>query len=230
MTMKETPWPFFQHTDLLDFPGYRSRAPRDLSKFLREEQGAALKELFLRGKVDYLFQRYTAEQELTGMLLCLRPSNLEVTTLPCVSSRNGSRRRMAGRGSSPRTAAAAFFHSDHVRPASVRDGRQRQRGRRPGAAFSGGLEASLLKPFAKTANSWPLKWTPDEPFKNCFWIRNPNYIAAGVIRYEGSREMAVLDQKVARIAELREAHARVPEVIRHFHEPMRAFDEVDAAQ
>lgn len=226
MTMKETPWPFFQHTDLLDFPGYRSRAPRDLSKFLREEQGAALKELFLRGKVDYLFQRYTAEQELTGMLLCLRPSNLEVTTLPAVieewiaATHGGTAEARRGRPQ------LLFFiltmFDQHLSETVVSASEDVD----PGLRFQARLEASLLKPFAKTANSWPLKWTPDEPFKNCFWIRNPNYIAAGVIRYEGSREMAVLDQKVARIAELREAHARVPEVIRHFHEPMRAFDEV----
>ena len=84
INIKERPWPFFEHTDLLDFPGYRGRTRYNLAKFLADAKGSALKELFLRGKVDYLFQRYTAEQELTSMLLRLRPSNLDVTTLPAV--------------------------------------------------------------------------------------------------------------------------------------------------
>ena len=84
INIKERPWPFSRHTDLLDFPGYRGRTRYNLAKFLADAKGSALKELFLRGKVDYLFQRYTAEQELTSMLLCLRPSNLDVTTLPAV--------------------------------------------------------------------------------------------------------------------------------------------------
>ena len=41
-----------------------------------------LGELFLRGKVAYLFQRYDAEQDIASMLLCVGPSVQEVSTLP----------------------------------------------------------------------------------------------------------------------------------------------------
>ncbi len=41
-------------------------------------------------------------------------------------------------------------------------------------------------------------------------------------------EVKVLDQKVARIAELREAYAHVPEITSHFRDPLRAFDEAHA--
>jgi hypothetical protein len=81
IVISEQPWDFFQHTDLLDFPGARSREQiKDLPAFL--ETGDALQSLFLRGKVAYLFERYCAEQELTSMLLCIGPSNQEVKTLP----------------------------------------------------------------------------------------------------------------------------------------------------
>ena len=44
-----------------------------------------LKEMFLEGQqVAYLFQRYSAENELTSMLLCIGPSNQEVQDLPGV--------------------------------------------------------------------------------------------------------------------------------------------------
>ncbi len=224
MTLKDVPWPFFEHTDLLDFPGYRSRTPRDLTKFLRDARGDALKELCLRGKVDYLFQRYTAEQELTGMLLCLRPSNLDVTTLPAVieewiGATHGATPE-ARRGRPQLLFFVLTMFDQHLAEKAGDEGVD------PALRFQSRLEASLLKPFAPTANSWPRRWTPDQPFKNCFWIRNPNYKAEGVIRYEGRQEMALLPQKVARIAELREAHARVPEVMAHFRDPTRAFDEV----
>ncbi|ARN81130.1 virulence factor SrfC family protein [Methylocystis bryophila] len=226
MTMKEAPWPFFDHTDLLDFPGYRSRTPTNLTKYLREAGSGALKELFLRGKVDYLFQRYTAEQELTSMLLCLRPSNLEVATLPAIIEEWIG----ATHGASPEARKGRpqllFFiltmFDQHLSETVVSAGEDVD----PGIRFQARLEASLLKPFAKMADSWPRRWTPEEPFKNCFWIRNPNYKAEGVIQYEGRREVGVLPQKVERIAQLRAAHARAPEVIEHFRDPDRAFDEV----
>lgn len=224
MVLKDNPWPFFEHTDLLDFPGYRNRTPHRLAKYLAEAKGTALKELFLRGKVDYLFQRYTAEQELTSMLLCLRPSNLDVTTLPNVieewigvtHGRTPDERR--GR---PVLLFFLLTMFDQHLAEKVSD-----EDADAGLRFQGRLEASLLKPFAKVPSAWPLRWTPESPFTNCYWIRNPNYKAEGVIQYEGRTEVRVLEQKVARIAELREAYARVPEVNAHFLEPLRAFDEV----
>jgi hypothetical protein len=224
MVLKETPWPFFEHTDLLDFPGYRNRTPHRLAKFLAEAKGAALKELFLRGKVDYLFQRYTAEQELTSMLLCLRPSNLDVTTLPGVIEEWIGVTH--GRGPEERIGRPVLLFFlltmfDQHLSEKVSDEHAD-----PGLRFQTRLEASLLKPFAKVPSAWPLNWTPDAPFKNCYWIRNPNYKAEGVIQYSGHTEVSVLPQKVARIAELRTAYAQVPEVNAHFRDPLRAFDEV----
>ena len=224
MTMKEAPWPFFHHTDLLDFPGYRSRDPQNLGKYFEQAKGAALKELFLRGKVDYLFQRYTAEQELTSMLLCIKPSNLEVPTLRVaiedwVAATHGA--TPDARRGRPQLLFLLLTMFDQHLSEKVADA-----GVDPVVRFQARLDASLLKPFAKVGNAWPMQWTPGAPFQNCFWIRNPNYKSEGVIEYDGDAEVAILPQKVDRIAQLREAHNRAPEVVAHFREPARAFDEV----
>ncbi len=69
VAIDEKPWDFFDHTDLLDFPGARSRLKlaslEDVAKAKGVAEGAnPLRELLLRGKVAYLFQRYSAEREL----------------------------------------------------------------------------------------------------------------------------------------------------------------------
>ncbi len=53
--------------DVLDFPGYRSR-----EKLLELPASGEnlLPRLLLRGKVAYLFQRYTAEQEMNALVMC----------------------------------------------------------------------------------------------------------------------------------------------------------------
>ncbi len=227
--LKEIPWPFLEHTDLLDFPGYRSRTQHDLSRYLKEAGGKALKELYLRGKVDYLFQRYTSDQELTGMLLCIPPSNLEVATLPSViedwiGATHGrtpeDRRNMA--------TLLFFLLTKFDDVFAVKAGEETGDGSVETAKlrFEARMQASLIKPFAKLPGSWPLKWTPDAPFKNCYWIRNPQYKAEAVIEYDGRREVRVLPTKVERIAELKQACVQVDEVRQHFHDPERAFDEV----
>jgi hypothetical protein len=223
MVLKENPWPFFDHTDLLDFPGYRSRTLHNLGKYLGEARGA-LKELFLRGKVDYLFQRYTAEQELTSMLLCLRPSNLDVTTLPAVIEEwIGVTHGRTPEERKARPVLLFFLLTMFDQHLAEKAGDE---GADPGMRFQSRMEASLLKPFAKVADSWPLRWAGDAPFQNCYWIRNPNYKAEGVIQYEGRNEVRIHEHKVARIAELRESYQHVAEVREHFRDPLRAFDEV----
>ena len=149
ITLKEAPWPFFEHTDLLDFPGYRSREQHNLEKYLREAKDA-LKELFLRGKVDYLFQRYTAEQELTSTLLCIPPSNLEVTTLAAVvedwigATHGRTPELRVGRP------VLLFFcltkFDDLLSETVVAEQAD------PSLRFKTRMEASLLKPFAKFAD------------------------------------------------------------------------------
>jgi hypothetical protein len=215
------PRPFFDETDLLDFPGARSRQKMNLGQFFQENVNA-LKEVFLRGKVAYLFDRYVAEQELTSMLLCIRPSNQEVVTLPdlvedWIASTHG--RTPEARRDRPITLffVLTWFDTHFVEKAG-------EVGQDPGLRFRNRLEASLLGFFGK-AHAWPRNWTPGEPFRNCYWFRNPNYPAEAIIRYEGREEAEFLPEKKERIEALRRGFLRLPEASDHFRDPARAFDE-----
>jgi hypothetical protein len=67
--------PLFEQVDLLDFPGYRGRMSIDAfgAKSAESEGGSRLAELILRGKVAYLFERYTENQEMN--VWCWPPPN-----------------------------------------------------------------------------------------------------------------------------------------------------------
>ena len=88
LALRGRPWDFLDYTDLLDFPGARSRLRiPDVRAFLRttgasDDKAAPLADLFCRGKVGYLFERYNFERELTSILLCIGPGPAEVRTLP----------------------------------------------------------------------------------------------------------------------------------------------------
>ncbi len=217
----ECPRPFFNETDLLDFPGARSRQKIHLEAFFADKPDA-LKETFLRGKVAYLFDRYVAEQELTCMLLCIRPSNQEVVSLPDLVDEW----IRATHGRTPEARAGQntllFFVMTWFDTHFVDKAGDAQH--EPGLRFRNRLEASLLGFFAK-AHTWPRKWTPNRPFKNCYWFRNPNYPAESIIRYEERREIEFLPEKRGRIAELRAGFLGLQETQDHFIDPARAFDE-----
>ena len=77
LVMKHRPAEYFDHTDLLDFPGYKARLEcSDIRDYLHKgKEDSAVEQFFRRGKVAYLFQRYNAERELTSLLLCVATSD-----------------------------------------------------------------------------------------------------------------------------------------------------------
>ena len=222
LPMKERPWDLFAEADLLDFPGVRERkaAKGSIENFAVQSE-APKKELFLRGKVGFLFERYVAQQDLTAMLLCVPPSNVNVAADLSAGVEEWISRTQ---GASPEERAQVdtmlflvltMFDRHLADPAGSLDPHQR---------FENRLEASLIAPFGGLRESWPLNWTPGKAFDNTFWLRNPNYPAEHVIRYENGREMELLPHKLARLGELKEGCLSSELVRRHIADAEAAWD------
>jgi hypothetical protein len=223
--MKEEPHPFFVHTDLLDFPGARSRKvqPKD-PKILNTQEIKV--ENFLRGKVAYLFDRYSIEFELSSMLLCVGPSNLEVVGLDkliedWVINTHGLTPEKRAEVMTSLFLVLTKFDMEFSQGA----GRSAD-----GNRWKTRLEASLLKPFGAHSHksNWVGKWRPDSAFNNTFWLRNPNADQAGLIDYEGepgsSAEKSISAAKKDFVDTLRSAFLANPEVNKHFADPAQAWD------
>ena len=69
---------FIHDTDLLDFPGARSRLI--LNKITDEETPL----MYLRGKISYLFKRYSTNLEINNLLFCINDQQIEVNELPSI--------------------------------------------------------------------------------------------------------------------------------------------------
>lgn len=223
LPMRDKPSDLFDHTDLLDFPGARNRFKGPLAQTLREAENT-VPQLFLRGKVAYLFDRYVTDQEITSMLLCIPDSNMEAIDLPglvdnWISLTHGAtpeERRFAE--------CILFFvltkFDKHLIDAGGSDMNAAER-------FQRRLLASFEK-FGQMEDSWPQRWTPDAPFQNCFWLRNPIFYAEAIIRYDRSREpwreVELLEDKRARIEELGRGHDSAPMVQRHFSDRAAAWE------
>lgn len=163
--LADQPWDFFEHTDLLDFPGARSREVIRSLSFL--EEPGRLGRVFLRGKVAYLFQRYNAEQEIAAMLLCVGPSNQDVQTLPEMVSAWIDQTI----GPNPKARAVQrnslfFVLTKFDSEFTEKEGEDVASGQR----WTARLQASLLDFFGK-AYDWPRNWN-GKPFNNVFWLRS----------------------------------------------------------
>jgi hypothetical protein len=223
LPMREEPAPLFAQTDLLDFPGARNRFKRPF-RAIMDEGPKTLPELLLRGKVAYLFDRYVAEQEITSMLLCIPDSNMETTDLPglvesWIATTHGARPELRAR-----TACILFFvltkFDKHLGESSADSGLS--------SRFDKRIYHSLQEKFRLGSDNWVDNWTPGQPFRNCFWVRNPSYYVEGLLDYEGTppnkREVRVRADKVARLAEIRSGYLDAENVQRHFSDPAAAWD------
>jgi hypothetical protein len=219
IVISEQPWDFFQHTDLLDFPGARSRELiKDLSAFLATADG--LHSLFLRGKVAYLFERYCAEQELTSMLLCIGPSNQEVKTLPemvyeWIVSTHGTTPEQRSQQPNALFLILTNFDMEFEEKAGERS---------PETRWITRLQSSLLNFFGKQ-HEWPRQWDHQGVFRNTFWLRNPNFKAKNIFDYdEDGRELGVRPSECKRIAAFKQAFLNDAVASAHFQDPERAWE------
>lgn len=219
IVISEQPWDFFQHTDLLDFPGARSREQiKDLPTFLSGQD--ALQSLFLRGKVAYLFERYCAEQELTSMLLCIGPSNQEVKTLPemvydWIASTHGATPELRTQQPTALFLVLTKFDMEFEEKAGERS---------PEGRWTTRLDSSLLNFFGKQ-HEWPRQWDTQGGFRNSYWLRNPNFKAKHMFDYdEQGREIGIRPGEKSRIEMFRAAFLQDQHANRHFRIPAEAWE------
>ncbi|MEZ5669413.1 MAG: virulence factor SrfC family protein [Alphaproteobacteria bacterium] len=230
IVVEDKPWDFFDHTDLLDFPGARSREiiPNMAEELARK--GDMLQHLFLRGKVAYLFDRYVAERELTAMLLCIGPSNQEVKTLPdminqWISVTHGDTPQARARRTTALFLVLTKFDTEFERAKGKREDDDS-----PTERWTARLQASLVDFFGKR-HGWVHEWDGRRGFRNTFWMRNPNIAATDLLDYDEEKlrhnvfhELGIRAGERERIGTFRTAYLNNELVKRHFAEPEAAWD------
>jgi hypothetical protein len=224
LVIQEAPWPFMEHTDLLDFPGARSRLKlRNLGAGAgQEDEDGSPRELFLRGKIAYLFQRYTAEIELTSMLLCMPPSNQEVKDLA------GMVRSWieATHGATPKARAriqnALFLVLTKVDQNFEETGGETVESRK--GKWDRRLFASFLELYGR--DEWVEDWS-GSAFDNSVFVRNPNIKQKHLMDYSDESSLTEIGPAAAStqlISELKEAFSSSALVARHFAERDGVWD------
>jgi hypothetical protein len=218
LELAERPFDFFDHTDLLDFPGARAR-----EKYSAERAEATAAEnlfmLFRRGKVAYLYQRYLAEQELTAMLLCLRDSNQEVRSVPgmvrdWIDATHGS----TAEARAGRATALFLVLTMFDREFATKAGASSETVEHWSIRFD-----TTIKQYLGLDHDWPGNWTPGAPFSHTYWLRNPEVHDRGLLDYDPEmRELRFRDPE--RLARLRANYLRNPDVQAHVARPDEAWD------
>lgn len=156
--------------DLLDFPGYRSRLQKTELKGPDQDGLSPIAQLLLRGKVAYLFERYTDNQEMNALVVCassVRQS--EVTDVGPVLTRWVEKTQ----GKTPEErekSKPGLFWAITMCDKRISDSLQHTESQLKDG-MEGMLLITLLEGFKEF--DWLTEWTPGKPFNNCFLVRKP---------------------------------------------------------
>jgi hypothetical protein len=224
VAIDEKPWDFFDHTDLLDFPGARSRLKlaslEDVAKAKGVAEGAnPLRELLLRGKVAYLFQRYSAERELSAILLCIPDGNQEVRDLSDMMTAWIDQTIGATPAERAKQKNSLFLVLTKMDREFEQKAGETEESRK--LRWSARLNNSLVNNFR---GEWPSNWN-GRPFDNTYWLRNPTVLDERLMDHDGARETGIAEAFAQRATELRRHFVENFDVQRHLANPARAWDE-----
>lgn len=228
ISLEKQPWPFMERFDLLDFPGARPR--EKLQEFPTddgERWSLIVEKMLRRGKVAYLFQRYTDESDLSSMLLCMPPSNSNVPDLPLLVRSWVDRAQ--GRTPEDRTGKPCALFLVLTKFDQTIDDAPGVSGQGRRQALATRLYASFGEPFQH--ERWRMDWD-GRPFANTVFLRNPTFEQPKIMAYEpgtGSGgvagvEIGIRPEFAPRLAEFREGFLAAESCAQHVTDPEAVWD------
>lgn len=170
---------FLKELDILDFPGARNRLELDGSKLSNDNAC----QMLIRGKVAYLFNKYSQQYLISNLLFCHHQIKSEVNTLPSLLERwiydmvgDTAEKRaeyMQTTDVEPLFLIGTKFNMDMEQiPADFSESettRQEALMKRWETRFTS------LENLIGTQTSWFNQWKMGEPFKNLYLLRDYEY-------------------------------------------------------
>jgi len=225
--VEPTAEPLFEQVDLLDFPGYRGRLSveslDDVRRAVSSEEASAVAQLILRGKVAYLFERYTDSQEMNVLIVCT-PSNKQsdVTSVGPVLSRWIEKTQGVTPEQRARRKPGLLWV---VTMFDMRISSDLDKGEdllRLGWGSGGMMKMCMLERFGQYP--WLQEWSNGKPFANCFLARKPQMKVTFLQLGAGNVEQAVSTSCEAPLALMRKTFCEDDTVRRHIEAPEAAWD------
>ncbi|MBH3390412.1 hypothetical protein I5S62_14965 [Pseudomonas putida] len=212
--------------DILDFPGYRTR-----NKYLSVDE-AALKEsadevhpywnLILRGKVAYLFERYSEAQEMNALVICTSSvKQSDVISVGPVLTRwihNTQGATPKERGQRAPGLIWALTMCDGW--ANLELGKDDAHKFKAAERL---MKITIIERFG--SQEWMKEWSVGKPFDNTYMVRKPRLKETAFIeRDEQDQELRVIERYVDDIKQLRQYVVDLPAANRHIANTGAAFD------
>ncbi len=210
--------------DLLDFPGYRSRDSfsdiRQAASEQSPDEVSPVWNLFLRGKVAYLFERYSDAQEMNALVICTSSKGQsEVVSVGPVLSKWIEKTQ----GYTPKERAArppGLIWAITMMDIWLSDTLEKQNRPQRIESCENLLKMTIVERFGN--QEWMKDWS-GQPFNNTFLVRKPRHANSFIVT-DDNRDEVSISERYGEHLDLLAAEFKVyPHVVRHVKEPEDSF-------
>jgi hypothetical protein len=216
-------------TDLIDFPGYRGRLKitdpkRELLSATEErEDGYHVSDIWLRGKVSYLFERYTEDQEMNALILCA-PSTKQSDVQDIGPVLDDWVRNVQGETPAIRARRPAGL----LIVTTMWDLRLLPTANETPETLKVAGDAVMQMTFERFRTyDWVRDWD-GKPFRNLFLTRKPR-VESLLFGLKDGTETGIVPAQSGRLGQIRDYFLAGEEVQKHIAEPTAAWDAMLAA-
>jgi hypothetical protein len=221
--------PFLNQTDLLDFPGARGRLEMNLSDI--NEKWVV--DMFLRGKISFLFNKYSRDMEINNLLFCMKDEQIEVNELATtvndwihrnIGATAEEREKNIGNiPTSPLFIVLTFFNKQ-LKFDSINDvsGNEQNSIKRWDNRFVRFFEDQIASKY-----NWHTGWTTSSPnFSNFYLLRDFHFSDDTFDGYhEIGQETLIRPERIEHWNRLKKSYIEFPFVQRHLKNPALSWDE-----
>ena len=218
--------PFMKQTDLLDFPGARGRLVLTQDSITSEE----VPNMYLRGKISYLFNKYSSNFEINNLLFCTNDKQLEVNEIPSLlhdwilknigTSAEDRSKRVAKTGVSPLFVIFTFFNNQlKFDTTNDQEGNYDYK-------WDTRFNRFFQNEVVTSSYDWHTQWSSEEPnFNNFFLLRDYKYSTDTFLGFEANGvEEEINPLRSEYMKGIRSSFIQFPFVQKHFRNAAETWD------
>ncbi|MGJ0628294.1 putative virulence factor [Xenorhabdus bovienii] len=216
----------FEEVDLLDFPGYRGRLGVESLNYLQNaaesDDSNPLAQLILRGKVAYLFERYTLNQEMNVLVVCT-PSNEQsnVKDVGGVLDEWIRYSQGADADSRARRPAGLVWAITKLDLRITQELTKSEDMLREVWGQGGMIKIAMTERFGHFP--WMQEWHPGRAFNNAFLVRKPCQATPFIAMKEGC-EAEFSQETASKLTLMKKTFLEDAAIQRHIASPEQAWD------
>jgi len=221
--------PFLIQTDLLDFPGARGRLEWNLSDI----NDQSVVEMFLRGKISFLFNKYSSDMEINNLLFCMKDEQIEVNELSTIlhdwikqnigEDADAREKNIGKLPKCPLFIVLTFFNNQlKFDPINDISGNEQNSVKRWDNRFVRFFEGQIAAKY-----NWHNEWTKsNSAFSNFYLLRDFHFSDDTFNGYHKlGEEGSIIPERIEHWNRLKKSFIEFPFVNRHLKNPEHSWDE-----